>query len=73
MEFYDKFVDRFQDMPKVKIPAVSKCQRSRNYLEPSKENVLCEYDGVILTMFYLKILLFSQNSLINFSDAGIIS
>ena len=39
MEFYDKFVDRFQDLPKVKNPA-SASQRSINQLELSKENVL---------------------------------
>ena len=49
MEFYDKFVDRFQDISKVKNYAVS------NYLEPSKENVLREYDVVTLTMRYLKV------------------
>ena len=36
MEFYDKFMDRFQDISKVKNPAVSKV----NTLEPSKANVL---------------------------------
>ena len=35
MEFCNKFVDRFQDIPKVKNPAVSKAKVS-----PSKENVL---------------------------------
>ena len=43
MDFYDKFVDRFRDMPKVKNPAVNKCQSSSNYLEPSEESVLCDY------------------------------
>ena len=38
MEFYDKFVDRFQVISKVKNPAVSKAKSSNN-LEPSKENV----------------------------------
>ena len=39
-------------------------QRSNNYLEPSKENVLGEYGVVTLTMFYLKVLhdIASQNS-----------
>ena len=56
MGFYDKFVDRFQDISKVKTnPAVSKA-RSSNYLEPSKENVLGEYDAVTLTMLYFKVL-----------------
>ena len=63
MEFYDKFVDRFQDISKVKIPGVRR-QRSSNYLEPLKENVLGEYDAVTLTMLYLKVLqdMVSQNS-----------
>ena len=39
MEFYDKFLDIFQDLPKVKNPAFSR-QRSNNYFEYSKENVL---------------------------------
>ena len=44
MELYDKFVDRFQDISKVKNAAVTSArQRSSNYLEPSKENVLEEY------------------------------
>ena len=43
------------------------------YLEPSKENVLGEYDGVTLTMLYLKVLcdMVSQNFYIDFSDAAI--
>ena len=40
MEFYYNFVDRFQDLSKVKNPAVSKAIRSNNYFELSKENVL---------------------------------
>ena len=39
MEFSDKFVDRSQDLSKVKNPAVCKT-RSNNYLELSKEIVL---------------------------------
>ena len=31
-------------------------QKSSNYLEPPKENVLREYDAVTLTMRYLKVL-----------------
>ena len=31
-------------------------QRSNNYLEPTKENVLGEYDALTLTMHYLKVL-----------------
>ena len=38
-------------------------QKSNNYLEPAKENVLREYDAVKLTMLYLKALpdMASQN------------
>ena len=64
MEFCVKFVDRFQDISKVKDPAVSKAGSS-NYLEPfSKENVLGEYDAVTLTILHLKVLydIVSQNS-----------
>ena len=48
-------------------------QKSSNYLEPFKENVLSEYDAVTLTMIYLKVLpnMVSQNSEINFSNATI--
>ena len=56
MEFCNKFVDRFQDIPKVKNPAVRKAKVFSNYLERSKENVLRKYDAVILTMLYLKVL-----------------
>ena len=31
-------------------------QKSSNYLEPSKENVLKEYDADTLIMLYLKVL-----------------
>ena len=63
MKFYDKFVDRFKDISKVKNPAVSN-KRSSNYLEPSKENISGEYDAVTLTMLYFKVLhdMVSQNS-----------
>ena len=39
-------------------------QRSISYLEPSKENVLVEYDGVTLTILYMKVVhdVVSQNS-----------
>ena len=49
--------------------------RQRNYLEPSKEKVLGEYDAGNFTMLYLKALhdMASQNSSINFSDAAIMS
>ena len=55
MGLCDKFVDRFQDIPKGKNPAVSKANSS-NYLELSKENVSMEYDAVTLIMLYLKVL-----------------
>ena len=73
MEFYHKFVDRFQDMSKVKNPAVSK--RSSNYLEFSKETFWQKYNTVTLTMAYLEVLhdMLSQSSYINFSDAAIMS
>ena len=54
MKFYDKFVDRFQDI-KVKNPAVSKT-KVQQFLEPSKGNVFGEYDVVTLIMIYLKVL-----------------
>ena len=41
MEFYDKLVERFQDLSRVKNPAVSKAK---------------EYDDVTLIMLYLKVL-----------------
>ena len=40
MEFYDKLVDRFEDLSKVKNPVVSKAKVYYNYLQFSKENVL---------------------------------
>ena len=40
MECYDKLVDRFQDLSKVKNPAVSKAKFNYNYLQLSKENIL---------------------------------
>ena len=39
MDFYDKFVDRHEDLSKVKSPAVSARQKFNNYLELSKENI----------------------------------
>ena len=39
MDFYDKLVDRFEDLSKIKNPAVSKAKVYYNYLELSKENV----------------------------------
>ena len=38
MEFYDKFVDKFQDLSNVKNTAVSK-SRSNNYLETFKKKI----------------------------------
>ena len=37
MEFYYKFMDRFQDISKVKNAAISK-EKTSNNLEPSKAN-----------------------------------
>ena len=74
MEFYDKFVERFQDISKVKNPAVSKAEvkkllrafkRKCFYLDLSKViNVLGNNDAVTLTMLYLKVFhdMVSQNS-----------
>ena len=64
MEFYDIFVDRFQDLSKVKNPAANKAKGFRAL----KRKFFSEYDAVTLTMFYLKILhdIVSQNSSINF-------
>ena len=67
MEFNDKFVDVFQGISKKKKKKrilLSVRQRSSNYLKPSKENVLGEYDAVTLTMLYLNVLhdMVSQNS-----------
>ena len=56
MEFYDKFANKFQDISNIKNTAISKA-KSGNYLEPSKENVLVEYDAVTLTRLYLKVLM----------------
>ena len=55
MEFYDKLVDRFKDLSKVKNPAVGKA---------FKRKCFGEYDVATLTMFYLKVLhdMVSQNS-----------
>ena len=50
MEIYGKLVDRFHDLSKVKNPAAR--QRSNNYLDLSKENVLrnmmLSYDHALL-------------------------
>ena len=73
MELYDKLVDRFQKISKIKNPAVAR-QMTSNYLEPLKENILGEYDAVIVITLYLRVLhdMVSQNSEINFSDAAIL-
>ena len=60
MEFYDKFVHRFQDISKKKNKKkrilLSARQRSSNYLKSSKENFWRDHDAVTLTMLYLKVL-----------------
>ena len=63
MEFYDKFVDKSQDLSEVK-NLLSARQMSNNYLELSKRKCFWEYDAVTLTMIYLKVLhnIISQNS-----------
>ena len=55
MEFYEKIVDKFLDISKVKNPAVSKA-KVLQLLRAFKENILGEYDAVTLTMLYLKFL-----------------
>ena len=64
MEFYDKLVDRFQDLLKVKNSAVSKA-KVKSLLKAFKS--FGEYDAVTVTMLYLKVLhdMVSQNSEIN--------
>ena len=61
MESYDKCVDRFQDISKVKNPAVSK---AKALLKIFKRKCFGEYDTVTLTMLYVKVLhdMLSQNS-----------
>ena len=48
----------------IKTILLSTRQMSSSYLEPSKENVLGEYDAVTLSMLYLRVLqdMVSQNS-----------
>ena len=74
MGFYDKFADKFQDISNIKNTAISKA-KSGNYLEPSKENVLGEYDAVTLTRLYLKVLMiwFHKVLKLTFLDAAIMS
>ena len=63
MEFYDKYVDRFQYLSKVKNPAVSKV-KVQQLLRAFKRKCFGAYDAVTLTMLYLKVLhdMVSQNS-----------
>ena len=70
----DKFVDRFQDLSKVKNPAVSKA-KVYQLLRVFKRKCFGKYDVVTLSMLYLKVLhdIVSQNSSINFSEAAIMS
>ena len=61
MDFYDKFVDRFQKLSKIKNPAVSKLKGFRTF----KRKCIGEYDPITLTMLYMLTLLnymVSQNS-----------
>ena len=66
MEFYDKLVDRFQDMLKVKNSSVSKA-KVKSLLKAFKRKCFGKYDAVTVTMLYLKVLheMVSQNSEIN--------
>ena len=66
MEFYDKLVDRFQDMFKVKNSSVSKA-KVKSLLKAFKRKCFGKYDAVTVTMLYLKVLhdMVSQNSEIN--------
>ena len=62
MEFYDKFVDRFQDKSKEKNPAASKA-KLWHLLRAFKRKCLRKYDAVTLTMLHLKVFhdMVSQN------------
>ena len=55
MEFYDKFVDRFENISKVRNPAVSKA-KVYQLLRAIKRKCFGEYDAVTLNMLYLKVL-----------------
>ena len=63
MEFYDKYVDRFQDLSKLKNPAVRKA-KVYQLLRAFKRKCYREYDAVTLSMLYLEVILdmVSQNS-----------
>ena len=53
MEFYDELVDKSQDIPKAKNPAVSKAAITQSI---QKKMFWGEYDAITLTMLYLKVL-----------------
>ena len=55
MEFYDKFVDRYQDISKIKNSAVTKA-KVQQLLRAIKRKCFGECDAVILTMLYFKVL-----------------
>ena len=63
MAFYEKFLDRFQDLPKVKNPAASKA-KVQQIVRFFKRKYFGKYDVITLTMLYLKVLhdMVSQNS-----------
>ena len=74
MQFYDKFVDRFQDISKVKSPAVSKA-KVWQLLRAFKIKYFwgiwcCHIDHALLKGSFDMV---SQSSETNFSDAAIIS
>ena len=52
MEFYDKLVERFHDLLKVKNPAVTKLKLLITFYRKCFE----EYDPVTLIMLYVKVL-----------------
>ena len=51
MAFYDKFVDRFQDMTEINNPAVSKAKVWK-LLRAFKRKFFGEYDAIKLTKIY---------------------
>ena len=55
MEFCDKFLDRFENMSKVKNPAVRKA-KVYQLLRAIKRKCFGENDAVTLNMLYLKVL-----------------
>ena len=52
MNFYDKFVDRFQNLSKVKNPVDSK---GLIISERFQKKTFREYDAILLTMLYVKV------------------